>query len=219
VLAITRMGRIEDIADLDSRVARLSISDTERLELTELIKRVTIYDPLTMLMNRLGYSERFEEEVSRAERHKRPLSVMMLDIDNFKPYNDTYGHLQGDELLRRLGRVLLHVREEDIAARYGGEEFILAFPDTDIAQATQIAEIIRKNIASMEIKYIGREDARNKKYSKNKGYGQVTVSMGITSFPSITEHADSHLLAQDADIALYAAKEAGRNRVIIHKPY
>ena len=213
------MGRIEDIADLDSRVARLSISDTERLELTELIKRVTIYDPLTMLMNRLGYSERFEEEVSRAERHKRPLSVMMLDIDNFKPYNDTYGHLQGDELLRRLGRVLLHVREEDIAARYGGEEFILAFPDTDIAQATQIAEIIRKNIASMEIKYIGREDARNKKYSKNKGYGQVTVSMGITSFPSITEHADSHLLAQDADIALYAAKEAGRNRVIIHKPY
>lgn len=213
------MGIIEAQEALDEYIKSLGLPAEKRRGLEERVAETKIYDPLTkVLYNYRGFSARLEEEASRASRHETPLSVMMLDVDNFKKYNDTYGHPQGNELLQRLGRVLSQVRKEDTAAKYGGEEFVFIFPDTDAEQAANIAEIIRKNMAAMVVPYVGREDAKNKRYVPNRGYGQVTASIGITSFPSITKAAEPQLLVKDADIALYTAKEAGRDRIVVQKP-
>ncbi|MEK6537574.1 MAG: sensor domain-containing diguanylate cyclase, partial [Nitrospirota bacterium] len=166
------------------------------------LRKISITDPLTSLLNRRYFEERISEEMERSKRHRQPFSLIILDIDDFKVLNDSYGHLCGDEILKTTTNVIRRcVRVIDIAARYGGEEFAIILPTTDKDDAGIIAERIRSEIAGTVclIKDAG------KKLS-------ITVSLGIASFPddasTITE------LINNADRALYSAKNQGKNRVV-----
>ena len=157
-------------------------------------------DGLTGLANRRYFMERLKQEVDRAERYQTSLSVIMLDLDKFKTFNDTYGHLKGDELLKAFSAMVKNtVRATDIAGRYGGEEFCVALPNTSVKGAQVIAERIRKAMEEIRIPIKDGEPPAGR-----------TLSIGIAEFSS----GDSleQLLAR-ADAALYRAKSGGRNRV------
>lgn len=161
-------------------------------------------DHLTGAFNRRVLDELLGKEMERAIRHNLPLSAIMFDIDNFKGYNDKYGHLQGDMALKTVTNVIQKLtRKEDFVARYGGEEFIMVLPDTTLEKAKEIAERIRKKIAEAKIPPASREI--------EDGYDKITVSMGVAQLSKKGIH---HMLHQ-ADIALYKAKALGKNRVVV----
>jgi len=163
-------------------------------------------DQLTGVFNRRSLEEALGREVIRAIRHNLPLSVIMLDIDNFKEYNDKYGHSQGDNALKTVTRIVeLNTRGDDFVARYGGEEFIVILPNTKIAQAAKLAERIRTKVASAIIRAT-REDLP-------KGFEKVTVSLGVAQ---LSEEGVKEML-DGADQALYEAKREGKNKVKIFK--
>ena len=142
-------------------------------------------------------------EVSRSLRHGRVFSLIFLDVDSFKTYNDMHGHLKGDGVLRTIGEILKNqLRKADMAARYGGDEFVILLPETDKTAAQGVAEAVRKTIESHL--FYGREELPTKK---------VTISVGVSTFPE--DGADSQALIQSADKALYKAKESGRNVVCV----
>lgn len=152
-------------------------------------------DGLTGLANRRVFEERLEHMVNLAKRSGRPVTVIVADIDHFKTVNDTYGHLTGDEILRKVAKILLHgARSTDVVARYGGEEFILILSDTDMEGGKRTAERIREEIERTVI-------------TTSLGPLRCTMSMGIASFP----HVPSEELLERADQALYHAKRMGRN--------
>jgi diguanylate cyclase (GGDEF)-like protein len=183
------------IADqLGLAVANLKLRDTLRSQ--------SIRDPLTGLFNRRYMEETLERELRRAERSHEPLSVIMLDLDHFKRFNDTFGHEAGDVVLRELGHLLkTHVRRGDVACRYGGEEFMLVLPDATLAVASARAEELRTEIKRLAVSYRGQS------------IGSVAVSLGIAAFPA--HGSSSAALVQAADGALYRAKNAGRDQVAI----
>jgi diguanylate cyclase (GGDEF)-like protein len=151
-------------------------------------------DGLTGLKNRRAFQERLDEEFQRAARYQTPLSVVLLDVDHFKSYNDTYGHPAGDEVLRTLARLLQSAcRETDIVARYGGEEFVALLPLTPAAQAMELAERMRSTLE--QAAWPSR---------------LITASLGVADN---TRADNSAALVAQADAALYASKQAGRNRV------
>jgi len=157
-------------------------------------------DELTGLFNRRFLAKAFGMELSRSERSGKPLSVLMVDIDHFKAFNDRFGHPEGDTVLRNTGAFLVkHLRSTDVAARYGGEEFIVLLPSTGKTEAGKKAETLRKAFASARL--------------NSDGDAKVTVSIGVASMPDdgLTEHE----LVGAADAALYVAKRKGRNRVAI----
>lgn len=170
---------------------------------TEKLKKLSITDPLTGLLNRRYLHERLEEEVARSQRHSRQVGILMLDIDGFKLYNDTFGHLAGDKALKLIAEALIKsVRSMDVLSRYGGDEFMVVLPETDTALAVHIAERIRCDVAKIELPPRGgTEQASN----------AVTVSIGIASYPDHGEGID--LLLERVDQALYRAKAKGRNRI------
>jgi diguanylate cyclase (GGDEF)-like protein len=173
---------------------------------TEHLKKLSISDPLTGLLNRRYFQERLEEEVARSQRHDRAMSLLMIDVDGFKRFNDTCGHLAGDSVLRFVGETLLRlVRHMDIVARFGGDEFVVILPETDTALAAQIAERIRQEIASLW-PYLAEERAISCE--------GTAVSIGITSYRHRSDSAE--LLLDRADQALYRAKARGRNRVEVY---
>lgn len=175
------------------------------IELQEDLRNQSIRDSLTGLYNRRHLEFSFERELSRAARRNAPVGVIMLDIDYFKDFNDAYGHLVGDEILRLIGDFLqTNLRKEDISCRYGGEEFLIILPDTGTHDCLRISEKLRKGIRKISIK-------------TNEGeISDISLSMGIAVFPDhgkgITE------LIEAADKALYQAKKGGRGRVVICKP-
>ena len=172
------------------------------LKLRETLRHQAIRDSLTGLFNRRYLQETLEREIARAQRRQTGLGVIMLDVDHFKKFNDTYGHEAGDRLLAVLGRYLQGaVRAEDIACRYGGEEFTLIMPEITEATLLERAEQIRAGAKDLEVLYQG------------KLLGEVTISLGISFFPQHGQDGTS--LLQAADAALYQAKEAGRNRVVL----
>ncbi|MCX8193882.1 MAG: GGDEF domain-containing protein [Candidatus Pacearchaeota archaeon] len=159
-------------------------------------------DHLTGVFNRRILDELLSHEIERAIRHGLPLSVILFDIDNFKTYNDAYGHLQGDMALKKVTKEVQKLtRKEDFVARYGGEEFIIVLPDTKIEKAKEIAERIRKRISEIKIPAVSK--------NLKKGYDKVTISMGIAQ---LTKKGIHHML-HIADLALYRAKALGKNRV------
>lgn len=171
----------------------------------ELLRLVNI-DSLTGLANRRHFDESLHIEWKRAARNHAPLSVMLLDIDYFKSYNDTYGHLKGDDVLRRVAGIVRKcvMRPADQASRYGGEEFVVILPETPTQGASQVAEEIRRSVEALNIPHEGSEIA-----------SCLTLSIGIaTVVPD--DNGDSPLsLVNLADAALYQAKRSGRNQVVI----
>ncbi len=164
----------------------------------EELERLSRTDGLTGLPNRRHLMETLEKEVRRAQRNDRPFSLLMIDVDHFKRYNDTFGHLAGDDVLKGLAGVLsAAIRTADYAARYGGEEFTVVLPETPLDGATEVAERIRQ---------------RTQEQPFGANGSQVTLSIGIAEFPSDGQTVESVIAGADA--ALYGAKEYGRNRVV-----
>ena len=155
-------------------------------------------DPLTQLGNRGAYDHAVETEVYRADRHKTPLSMLVIDIDFFKRINDDYGHLVGDQVLKKVAQMLnAQVRKSDLAFRYGGEEFVILMTNTHSDAAHTIAERIRSKIAAAVVNIMEQTIP-------------VTVSIGVSEF----QHGESaSTLFHRADQALYQAKHDGRNQV------
>ncbi len=172
------------------------------LKLREQLRAQSVRDALTGLFNRRYMEESLEREIRRASRSEKPVAAIMVDLDHFKQFNDTFGHEAGDMLLREFGNIARsHTRKEDIACRYGGEEFLIILPDAPLDVAVTRAEQIRESIKRLDLKSSGRP------------IGMVTASIGVAMFP---EHAQTvETLVKAADTALYEAKHGGRDRVVL----
>lgn len=170
----------------------------------ERIRESSMIDGLTNIANRKKFNERINLEWYRSKRHQDPLSLIMLDIDFFKKYNDEYGHLAGDECLKKVAETIQSSckRSTDLVARWGGEEFACVLPSTNLSQAKEIAEEIRKNIMKLQIPH-----------KKSEISDIVTVSSGVSEINY--KEKTMEILIEKADKALYNAKSNGRNRVSI----
>lgn len=178
---------------------------TEELECANLrFKQLSETDPLTKIPNRRAYDERICAEIEAAKRSKQSLSLLLVDIDYFKAYNDQYGHGAGDMALRRVAEEIIEVlpRSTDFAARLGGEEFVGLLPLTDAQGACHVAQRICSHVKSLKIRH-----------DSSHGIGVITVSIGVASMSGVS--ISEAKLLQQADQALYEAKHAGRNRCVI----
>ena len=181
--------------EIQRKIDKLEESDEQLQTSLIQLQTLSVTDGLTGLKNRRAFEERLNEEFSRARRYGTQLSFLLLDVDNFKQFNDTFGHLAGDELLQALARLLeKHNRIEDFVARYGGEEFAIIIPNTDLESALITAERCRSEIEKLP--------------------HQVTISIGVSTLSATMPNANALVAA--ADIALYDAKNNGRNRVKIY---
>ncbi len=163
---------------------------------------LTFTDELTQIYNRRYFNQRFEREMVRAQRYKRPLSVLMVDIDHFKSFNDTHGHFAGDEVLKTVAKTLEEsLRKADIIARFGGEEFVIILPEINKKKALGVAEKLRRAVEQIEFDL-----------AYSQPLGKITVSLGLASFPEISSSGAD--LLKKADAALYKAKANGRNCVV-----
>jgi diguanylate cyclase len=184
---------------------RLTLSKSEISNLQhslEAIRAESLTDPLTGLGNRKYFDRSIEMAVQSALADNEPLSLLMFDIDHFKSFNDSYGHLTGDQVLRLVGQSLKQtIKGQDITARYGGEEFAVVLPNTALRQALTVADHIRRAVMSKELK----------KKSTGEILGRVTISVGVSM---LKPGDDTDSLIERADACLYAAKRNGRNRVI-----
>ncbi|MBB4050654.1 diguanylate cyclase [Devosia subaequoris] len=166
------------------------------------VRRESMLDPLTKIANRKSFDEGLADAIAVAADGGTPLCLMLLDIDHFKNFNDTYGHQTGDQVLRLVAMTLKsNIKGKDLAARYGGEEFVAVLPSTDLDGAVIIAENIRKAIQAKELL----------KRSTNEKLGRITASFGVAVF---APNDNAMSLIERADRCLYAAKRAGRNRVV-----
>jgi diguanylate cyclase len=185
--------------------ARLSASKQEIVQLQqnlETVRTESLTDPLTTLSNRKFFDQELDKAIIEAKKKNEPLSLLMSDVDHFKSFNDKYGHVTGDQVLRLVAMsVKQNVKGQDIAARYGGEEFAVALPNTALQPATTVADHIRRAVMTKELM----------KRSSGEHLGRVTISIGVAVLrPSDTPQS----LIERADGCLYAAKHNGRNRVI-----
>jgi diguanylate cyclase (GGDEF)-like protein len=171
--------------------------------LHEELERLSVTDRLTELYNHGYFQQRLEEELGRAGRFNHTLSLIMIDIDDFKEFNDTYGHPRGDRVLHMVSETIkANLREMDVAARYGGEEFVVVLPETDAEGAAAVAERIRAGVESLS-------------FATAEGAAPVhkTISVGVATYP---QHATAqNRFVEAADKAMYAAKHAGKNKVMI----
>jgi len=188
------------------RTRELERANRQLQEANERLQRLAVTDGLTGLYNFRYLRQTLEMELHRASRQKSPLSLLMLDVDLFKQFNDRYGHPAGDRVLQRIAWILQkRLRVTDIPCRYGGEEFAVVLPDTDSPAAIQVAEEIRRRVEG--------ED-----FSEGTGvdHATLTISIGVASFPG--HGKDPETLLKAADTALYRAKDSGRNRVVLASP-
>jgi diguanylate cyclase (GGDEF)-like protein len=167
----------------------------ENLKLYEEAKSFSLHDPLTGLANRRLMEIQMEKSFETVKRYEKPLSIIMLDIDHFKKYNDSYGHVEGDRLLVAIANILLRqLRSPDHVFRYGGEEFLVMLPETDVKNAYKVAERLRKAVAA---------------------HSKVTISLGVSSYHTSIQGKEALISA--ADDALYLAKQNGRDRVEVDR--
>jgi diguanylate cyclase len=206
-------GVIENLVNTAKKMAqtnhsleqRLTASKQEINELQENLEAVrteSLTDPLTSLANRKYFDEALVKMIADGIDKREPLSLMLTDIDHFKRFNDCYGHLTGDQVLRLVAQALKqNVKGQDIAARYGGEEFAVVLPDTMLRSAITVADHIRRAVMTKELM----------KRSTGEHLGRVTISIGVATLrPGDT----TQTLLERADACLYAAKRNGRNRVV-----
>jgi diguanylate cyclase (GGDEF)-like protein len=193
----------EDARDAAKWIATQAEIALENAHLHRLVQQQALTDDLTSLPNRRRFMSEFRREAQRADRSGTALSVIVLDIDDFKKVNDTWGHETGDAVLRGLAEALAAAtRSVDLAARLGGEEFAVLLPNTDAEGAEGVAERIQRDLAAMSIPV-------------RDGTLSVTASFGISSFPDVAPLGE---LLNDADRCLYEAKRAGKNRIVVSAP-
>jgi diguanylate cyclase (GGDEF)-like protein/PAS domain S-box-containing protein len=187
-----------------SDVTAIKKSEGELRELTDKLRSMATTDALTGLMNRRAFDATLAEELERTARAHAPFSLVLIDVDRFKAYNDGYGHQAGDEALKEVARRLTSalLRPRDVAARYGGEEFAVILPDTDEASAYIVAERIRQSLADAGMPHVMSE------------HGFVTLSIGIATYDGAELKRSVAQLIGRADEALYLAKDGGRNRAV-----
>jgi diguanylate cyclase (GGDEF)-like protein len=201
-----RKGRhqlsLQQLAVTVGETIKLSLSN---LKLRDELRQQAIQDPLTGLFNRRYLDETLPRELDRAQRLSAPLCIVMLDIDGFKKFNDSFGHGPGDSLLHDFAGILReHLRKSDISCRYGGDEFVLVMPDSSIADTQQRVEQIRSLLKGLQKKHLGTQSL-----------DLVTISVGIAHMP---EHGTTEKeLLRAADDALYSAKNAGRDRIVVYQ--
>ena len=206
VLSSSEVGYLTEV--FNDMVARLRQGREELAAINKTLRKknkelheLSITDSLTGLYNRKHLMETLDNEVARSKRHKHDFAVLVIDIDHFKEYNDTYGHLAGDEVLSRLASVFKKsVRSCDYVARYGGEEFILVLPEIGPEDGVKAAERIRKKVVKENFAGDGEPI-------------EVTVSVGVASYPK--DGDEPQAIIRHADAALYKCKESGRNQVVL----
>lgn len=192
---VTKPFSIDEIEAKISRIFRERKLKRELEEKNEELKRLSIRDSLTGLYNQRHFYTVLEKEVERSKRQKHSLSLILFDVDKFKNYNDTFGHLEGDKVLKKIGEIVqISIRKDvDSGYRYGGDEFAVITPETDQLQAIKIGERILREFNTL-------------------GFSMVTLSMGIAAFDNTLE---TEKLVRNADEALYQAKGAGGNQISI----
>jgi len=169
------------------------------IQLFEKTVKASRFDSLTGLYNRQAFDETLEREINRAKRHEKELSILFLDLDDFKEVNDSFGHQTGDEVLKQVAKIVLNEkRSEDLAARYGGEEIVVIMPETYKVDSLVLGERIRQKVEEMRIDFKGHTV-------------RLTISGGLASFPKNATDAES--LLKCADNALYRAKGSGKNNI------
>jgi diguanylate cyclase (GGDEF)-like protein len=189
-------------AALDQEIKKRLLAEQELTQANLRLQDQVVHDGLTGLHNRRYLEQSLGREESRARRSSLTFGVMMIDIDNFKRFNDTLGHAAGDAVLRAIGQYMLSAaRGEDIVSRYGGEEFVLVMSPAMEGTVRERAEKLRRGVQNLEIEYEGRR------------VGPITISIGIGIFPDHGENGPEVLRV--ADTALYEAKRSGRNRVVL----
>lgn len=196
-------GEVDSLIGFMFDISERKRAEQELMRLHRELEQLSLTDSLTSIPNRRMFDQRLQTEWSEAQRNGKPLSLLALDIDRFKPYNDAHGHLAGDECLRRVAIALDGVarRPRDVAARIGGDEFVLLLPETDAAAAQALAQECADSVAALRIPHgDGTDD------------DFVTVSVGVGTAPRNAGGEATEFLAA-VDQLLYAAKSAGRNRV------
>jgi diguanylate cyclase (GGDEF)-like protein/PAS domain S-box-containing protein len=198
-----RVTRLKDSSRRHFVISHHNITPRKLAE--ERAERLAMYDPLTGLGNRRYFNQFLRREYQRGMRNRSVVSLVLLDVDNFKKYNDDLGHPAGDRCLNLVGGVLREMsqRPSDLAARLGGDEFALILGDTDAAGSREVAETLRKAIAGLDLVFDGSRS--------------LTASVGVATMHPNQER-DEELLLREADRALYGAKSAGRNRVVQAQP-
>lgn len=197
------LTRVKSLLRIKYLTEELNAKVIELENAKERLRQLAITDGLTELYNYRYFKEHLDQELNRAQRHNLNVSVVMVDIDHFKKFNDKYGHPAGDALLRTLGRLLKdNIRKIDLAARYGGEEFSLVLVETNKRAAGIVAEKIKKLVAEHP-------------FANNNGHAGhcITISMGVATFPEDAGNFDD--LIKVADDRLYRAKMNGRNCVVL----
>jgi diguanylate cyclase (GGDEF)-like protein len=194
-----RQGHAKRLLKMLADLTGMAMVYVHRLRSTQEAASV---DSLTGALNKRALLRHLSEEILKAERDHVPLSLLILDIDHFKNYNDTNGHVEGDAVLKSIGQILQgSIREDDVAARYGGEEFIVLYPGASKAQALVLADQLRESVATYPFTYGAKQPG-----------GRVTISGGVATFPE--DARGSVELIRSADQALYEAKGAGRNKIL-----
>lgn len=198
--------RFEELLLRVKRVLRERKLTLERNEMMEKLKKLAVTDGLTKLYNSRKFYDQLDKEVDRFNRYKHPLSMIMLDIDHFKDFNDSYGHLEGDKVLMKVGEIITSsLRTMDTAYRYGGEEFTVLLPETKAAEAEVVGERIKEKLFEETFVHHLEKDVK------------VTASLGITEY---CPPESPHSFVNRADKALYSSKENGRNKItVILKDY
>ena len=198
-------GQPYDLLEMQfiTRIARFA---SIAIENASLFRQATT-DRMTGLFSHHYFEKTLDEELERARRYKSTFSLVMFDIDHFKKFNDTYGHLQGDHIIRDIAKLLCKsVRQVDFPARYGGEEFAVILPAVDVKGALVVAERIRKRVEEFAFPSSNGGDPLH-----------VTISVGVTEFDQESAYAPSEII-READRALYQSKENGRNRTTVTAP-
>lgn len=197
---------VEKNQELEVQLVNSSQQVTELRNNLDTVKKEAMTDGLTGLLNRRAFDEQMLDCIGEADGSGTPMVLMLLDIDHFKRFNDTYGHLVGDQVLRLVARTLTdNVKGRDFAARYGGEEFAIILPDTPLSAGLRVAEVLRKSVESKEV--------INK--ASSESMGRITLSIGISEYHGTESVA---ALIERTDKALYAAKHNGRNQVVEAAP-
>ncbi|MCP4627520.1 MAG: diguanylate cyclase [bacterium] len=193
--------RLEELLLRLKRVLKERELTRERVRMMEKLQKLAVTDGLTKLFNSRSFYSKLETEIDRFNRYKHPLALLLLDLDHFKDYNDSYGHLEGDKVLVRFSQIIKScLRTNDSAYRYGGEEFTVILPETAGAEARTVAQRIR---SALEAERFRPENGKKV---------QITISIGVTQYHS---KEDLSTFIQRADKAMYLSKQNGRNRVSV----